>query len=108
MKKMKFAKSYEDRQRGFVRSIFSTAGVILLLVLINLVTPSHHFWAKIPIVVLFGVLCLKALNLFGHHLANRIPSSTSTQYENDGFELRSIDYNQRSNNGRTWRDSDLV
>jgi hypothetical protein len=107
MKKNRFNKSVEEKQSELIKSIFSTIGVIILLAFINKATSPYHFWAKIPIMVMTGILFLKAFTLLGHKVANKVAPTSKRFEDNDEFELRDIEYN-RPTNGKTWKDSDLV
>ncbi|MBK6816899.1 MAG: hypothetical protein IPG82_15925 [Saprospiraceae bacterium] len=106
-------KDYKTLKAEFVRSVFNTIGTSALLIFINQATSPGHFWARIPVFIMFGVLVLKGFKLLGSKVARRIEEkhfepSTHQSYTApyDHLELKNLsDYQQHQ---KPWKESEFV
>ena len=106
------------KKANFIKSIFSTIGVMVLLIFINKATSPFHFWARIPILIMMGVLALRALQFLGHMLSQRIEERHAHNQkpytedplpytQDDKLELKDIHQPMKTPQ-KAWKDSDLV
>ncbi|MBK6389848.1 MAG: hypothetical protein KA109_14550 [Saprospiraceae bacterium] len=109
----RYPKDYKTLKAEFVRSVFNTIGTSALLIFINQATSPGHFWARIPVFIMFGVLVLKGFKLLGSKVAHRMEEkhfepSSRQEYTApyDHLELKNLsDYQQHQ---KPWKESEFV
>ena len=102
----RYPKDYKTLKAEFVRSVFNT-------IFINQATSPGHFWARIPVFIMFGVLVLKGFKLLGSKVAHRMEKkhfkpSSRQEYTApyDHLELKNLsDYQQHQ---KPWKESEFV
>ena len=107
------------RQKAkFVQSLFRAIGITCLLLIVNRATHqnyhSHHFWGRLPIMIVWGIFLLRIFKFIGIQVAYQVSNKMrhhihgylSDRYNEDRLELKEkINFTEK---GATWKESDLV
>jgi len=98
-----------------IKSIVNDIGTSIVLVLINKAVSPHHFWAKIPLLIIACIIIFKVIKLVGQLVAENLAANPATRsgFKEDILELKNeIDLNELSHQHKgtqkLWKDSELV
>ena len=76
-----YYKQNRSQKADLVKSIFNTIGTCFLLVIINKAVSPHHFWARIPIMIMMATVIFKVIKFLGHKVAESIDAVSYTHLD---------------------------
>lgn len=110
-----YYKQNRSQKADLVKSIFNTIGTCFLLVIINKAVSPHHFWARIPIMIMMATVIFKVIKFLGHKVAESIDvnSESRPRIKEDVVEINNdfdfSDFIQKPKEPqKLWKDSELV
>ncbi len=113
--KYHYHKHSRSKKADLVKSIFNVIGTCFLLVIINKAVSPHHFWARIPIMIMIASVIFKAIKLLGNRIAENVEANADSRYGikedilelNNEFDFRDIVHKPKAPQ-KLWKDSELV